>query len=63
MDVQVTKDHRFARLHDLITWFGSDRVVVNSFSSHVVQHFHDAYPDVPSALDVNKPIGVSTARW
>jgi glycerophosphoryl diester phosphodiesterase len=52
---------RFAQLHDLLTWFGTSRVVVNSFSPYVVQHFHDAYPDVPTALDVNKPISVSAA--
>lgn len=57
----IPKD-RFEQLHDLITWFGTDRVVVNSFSPYVVQHFHDAYPDVPSALDVNKQISVSAAR-
>ena len=57
----IPKD-RFSQLHDLITWFGTDRVVVNSFSPYVVQHFHAAYPDVPSALDVNKAISVSAAQ-
>ena len=62
IELKWIPNDRFAQLHDLITWFGTDRVVVNSFSPYVVQHFHAAYPDVPSALDVNKAISVPSAQ-
>jgi glycerophosphoryl diester phosphodiesterase len=62
IELKWIPNDRFKQMHDLITWFGTSRVVVNSFSPYVVEHFHDAYPDVPTALDVNKQISVSSAR-
>lgn len=62
IELKWIPNDRFRQLHDLIKWFGTSRVVVNSFSPYVLKHFHDAYPDVPSALDVNKPISVRAAR-
>jgi glycerophosphoryl diester phosphodiesterase len=62
IELKWIPNDRFKQIHDLITWFGTSRVVVNSFSPYVVKHFHDAYPDVSTALDVNKQISVSSAR-
>jgi glycerophosphoryl diester phosphodiesterase len=61
IELKWIPNDRFAQLHDLLTWFGTSRVVVNSFSPYVVQHFHAAYPDVPTALDVSQPISVTAA--
>jgi glycerophosphoryl diester phosphodiesterase len=37
-------------------------VVVNSFSRDVVLRFRAQYPDVPTAVDLDRPVPVATAR-
>jgi glycerophosphoryl diester phosphodiesterase len=53
---------RFAAVKKLIDGFGAERVVVNGFSSYVVGHFHEMYPDVKTALDTNGQISLARAQ-
>jgi glycerophosphoryl diester phosphodiesterase len=62
IELKWIPNDRFAQLKRLIDWFGTSRVMVNSFSPYVLKHFHGAYPGVPSALDVNRQISVASAR-
>jgi glycerophosphoryl diester phosphodiesterase len=53
---------RFAEVDRIIDAFGASRVMVNSFSPYVVSHFHHDYPDVATAIEVNRPITVTQAQ-
>lgn len=53
---------RFAQLKRRLDEFGVSRVMVNSFSPYVTLTFHQMFPDVRTALDLNRPISVARAR-
>lgn len=53
---------RFAAFKRVVDDFGKDRVVVNSFSPYVVKTFHKRYPAVPTALDTNGSISLTSAK-
>jgi glycerophosphoryl diester phosphodiesterase len=62
LELKWVPSTRFARFKKVIDDFGADRVVVNSFSPYVVKRFHQLYPSIPTALDVNKAISLSQAK-
>ncbi len=53
---------RFPAVERMLADYGLARVVVNSFSPWVTQRFHELYPEVRTALDVQRPISVARAR-
>ena len=62
LELKWVPTSRFGKFKARIDEFGADRVVVNSFSSYVVGKFHGLYPNVRTALDVNKQISVAKAQ-
>jgi glycerophosphoryl diester phosphodiesterase len=62
LELKWIPNSRFAKLKRRIDEFDASRVVVNSFSSYVVDKFHGMYPGIRTALDVNKQISVAKAR-
>jgi glycerophosphoryl diester phosphodiesterase len=62
LELKWVPNSRLERFHKVIEDFGASRVVVNSFSPYVAKRFHQLYPDVASALDVNKAISLSQAK-
>lgn len=53
---------RWPRLVTLLRGLGTDRVVVNSFSRNVVLRFRADYPGIRTAVDLDRPVSVATAR-
>jgi glycerophosphoryl diester phosphodiesterase len=53
---------RWPRLAALLRGLGKDRAVVNSFSDYVVSHFRADHPDIRTAIDLERPVPVATAR-
>jgi glycerophosphoryl diester phosphodiesterase len=53
---------RWPRLVALLRDFGSDRVVVNSFSRDVLLRFRADFPGIRTAVDLDRPVTVAVAR-
>jgi glycerophosphoryl diester phosphodiesterase len=62
LELKWVPNTRLERFRKVIEDFGASRVVVNSFSPYVAKRFHQLYPDVASALDVNKAVSVTQAK-
>jgi glycerophosphoryl diester phosphodiesterase len=62
LELKWVPSSRFASFKRVVDDFGASRAVVNSFSSNVVRTFHERYPDVRTALDVNDRISVAKAQ-
>ena len=62
LELKWVPSSRFASFKRVVDEFGASRAVVNSFSSNVVSTFHQKYPDMRTALDVNDRISVAKAQ-